>query len=74
MEHISTKSITPIAMGPSDTLNVTYTDTAGFKHKLDGVKVNRYMQIDKISFYNIKDEHGFKDGIAAMLGECDGKR
>ena len=73
MEHVSTKHIMPLHALPGDTLKVTYVDSDGVRHVLDAMSIDKPLQIDTLSFFKVKDEHGFKDGIAAMLGECDGK-
>lgn len=58
-------------MGPNDTLGITYEDAAGFRHELDTIRAGRYMLVDKVSFFDVKDEFGFKDGIVAIVGESE---
>lgn len=67
----TTKLSLPIALSPCDTLNVEYTDPVGNKFKLDTIKTERFMYVDTIKFFDVKDEFGFKDGLCAIVGESD---
>ena len=69
MEHISTKQIASLCVSPGDTLYVTYTDSNGIIHKLDGTQFKERLTINQIAFFKLINEYGFKAGVAAMIGE-----